>query len=299
MKNLPTIQDELKQLPKYSLTHAQKQRIRIELRQKRKPSITIFKPFVTGSAILLALFLIVTSGAFQESESSVMKKQVALQAVKGERFALEKRDGYAIGTQNKAALLDTFGHFVAKDKSRVAKVMIYLWGDSKELAGKSYKVEAMNQYGEKLQLAEGELAGGLYGEDAQIITSFTPIPSAGVWQLSFYVDGNYHSAFTLNVLPPFPKTKHYVLTSSPKELKIGKNVELYMEGTKNKKEIKVQLLNEKGKVVDSEVFKGKGLSGIDAETSQKEYGYSGGLIIPDKGTWSLVIDGEKTLPFNN
>ena len=138
----------------------------------------------------------------------------------------------------------------------------------------------------------------LKDEDAHTLTSFPPFTTDGKWKLSFFVGGNLHGEFTLNVLPPFPKTKHYTLSNSPKELNISEESAITIEGSKDKNEIKVKLLNENGEIIKEKTFKQDSMV-IDASTSEPVYLYNGEIELPKKGTYSLSIDGEETTPFKN
>jgi hypothetical protein len=307
MKDIQTIQDELKEFPKYSLSNVQKQRVLLALKQQQtstfiKKKSAFFKPLVSCVAIILVLFTLIISEYpniknWGSTSSNLNKNQVDLNAMEGDSFELENRYK-VIGVQNKVALLDVFGNFVAEDKLRVAKLMVYFWGNPDELIGEEYRIEGMNSYGEKFLLSEGTLSAALYNEDAHTLTSFPPFRTDGKWKLSFFVGGNLHGEFTLNVLPPFPKTKHYTLSISPKELNINEESAITIEGSKDKNEIKVKLLNENGKIIKEKTFKQDSMV-IDASTSEPVYLYNGELELPKKGTYSLSIDGEETTPFKN
>jgi hypothetical protein len=305
MKDIQTIQAELKQLPTFSLSDVQKQRVLLALKQQKSPTLTkkkysIFKPLLSSVGIILVLFLLFISEypnikKWGSTSSNLNKNQIEFNANEGNIFELG--NGYkVIGVQNKVALLDVFGNFVADDERRVAKLMVYFWGNPDELIGEEYRIEGMNSYGEKFLLSEGTLSAALYDEDAHTLTSFPSFTTSGKWKLSFFVGDNLHGEFTLNVLPPFPKTKHYTLTNSPKEINISEKSAVTIEGSKDKNEIKVKLLNENGKIINEKLFKQDSMV-IDASTSEPVYLYNGELELPKKGTYSLFIDGEETAPF--
>ena len=63
------------------------------------------------------------------------------------------------------------------------------------------------------------------------MTSFPPFPAEGEWQLSFYLENQLFEAFTIEVLPPFPKTEEYTLISHPMELTVGKGNEITIESS--------------------------------------------------------------------
>ena len=134
---------------------------------------------------------------------------------------------------------------------------------------------------------------GLYSEDAHALTSFVPFPTEGEWQLSFYVEDELFEAFTINVFPPFPKTEHYTLLDSPKEIPVGEEFELYIESTiGEKEEIEVKLLDKKGNIKEETIFKQERRF-IDAEGHRKIYYYVGKITLKEHGTWKLLLMEKK------
>jgi hypothetical protein len=257
------------------------------------------KPVFAGITLsILILFLAITQ--LYESGLVIKRAQQSpneLHAQAGEKFFLADRRE-VFGVEGKVALLN-FDQFVAEDHRRVAKLMIFFWGNPDELVGKTYRVEATNQYSEKLLLSKGTLTSALNSEDAHTLTSFTPFPKEGEWQLSFYVGDALYEEFTLNVLPPFPKTEHYEIINSPAELNVGIESPVTIESSwEDKKEIEVKLLNEAGEVIDQDIFKQDAMN-YDASTSHPVYLFDGTLTFPKRGTWELEIDGEKTKLFVN
>lgn len=295
------IHKELSNLPKYSLDTKQKQRILMKL-TNQKPNIKktlSIKPIV-AILVAIALFSILILEEINRTPENIPHQAefVEFDAPVGEVFTLSDTSQEFIGVQGSVALLNTFDHFVAKDNRRVAKQMIFYWGDPVELIGKNYRVEAMNRSGEKITIAEGTLNSPLYSEDAHTLTSFLPFSSEGEWLLSYYVEDTLHGAFTLNVLPPFPKTEHYTLMDSPIEFVIGNETNIFIESSwKEKKEIEVKLVNEEGTEIERANFSLEATN-LDSLTNQPVYLFSGKLTIPNTGTWSLIIDGEKTTAFN-
>jgi hypothetical protein len=313
------IEQKLRNLPKYSLSNGQKHSILQHLRigqNKRKTKIRPGLPVALFSAIAITIILSLVPFqqsrdhmSMNESESRDMAEmetamEFDMEAVEGKPFVLSDEKKHppqeAIGIEGKVGILKLFDHFVAQDERRVAKLMLFFWGDP-DLPGKSVEIRATNGR-EEMILAREQLGGGLYGEDAQILTRFQPFPTEGTWKLSFFVDEEPFGEFTLEVLPPFPATEHFTLVNSPKEMQMGKKSSVTIEGTgkdkKEKREIRVKLLNENGKVADQSVFVQNG-EAIDAGTNKPIYFYEGKLKFPKKGTWILEIDGEKTKPFEN
>ncbi|MFC0189498.1 hypothetical protein ACFFJY_14435 [Fictibacillus aquaticus] len=306
MKDTQTIQDELKSLSKYSLSDVQKQRVLTAIRDKRnsgrmKERSPLFMPILSSAAIMIVIFILVASEFpnlkyWSSTSGTETKKQIEFHTPDGERFELENGQK-VIGVPNKVAFLDGM-NFVAKDKRRGAKVMVYFWGDPEKLAGKGFKIKGTNRYGEELVLSEGTLGGAISDDDAHAPTRFAPFPTDGEWKLSFFVDDKLHGEFQFNVLPPFPQTKHYTLDTSPKEMATGKDFKLSIESTKKKKEIMVQLMNKEGKLIKEERFK-RTDTFTDDDSSQVIYQYDGKIELPEKGTWMLIIDGERTQVFKN
>ena len=105
-----------------------------------------------------------------------------------------------------------------------------------------------------------------------------------------FVEDQLFEEFTLEVLPPFPKTEHYTLINHPMELKIDEETEIsIVSSVESVKEIEVKLLNNKGKIVSEHVFIHNALTAL----------YYGNIKFPERGTWTLLIDGEKSKSFKN
>lgn len=309
------IEEKLRNLPKYSLSDGQKQSILQNLRvggNNRKPAFRPGWSVVLISAIVITIILALAqfqhsgdhtaineSGDMAEMETA---KEVDMGAVEGKPFVLSDEKQHppqeAIGIEGKIGILNTFDHFVAKDKRRVAKLMLFFWDDQAELLGKQVEVTATNGQ-QEIILTRAEIGGSLYGEDGHVLTTFQPFPTEGTWKLSFLVDKEPFGEFTLEVLPPFPATEHFTLVESPKEIQMGNKSNVMIEGTgESKEKISIQLLDDSGNLADEAVFVQNG-EAIDAETNEPIYFYEGKLEFPKKGTWILQIDGEKTKPFAN
>lgn len=289
MEDFKKLQEELKKLPKYSLEIDQKAKVLQSLRTKQNaPRKTFFfAPIFTVIGICSVLFFLF----FTNEDASNLSAQ------QGVMFTLPDRDQEVLGIEGQVGILSLNGQFIAEDMRRVAKLMLYFWGDPNTLVGKSFLVDAENKKGEKVELASGTLSAGLYSEDAHTLTSFAPFPTAGEWQLTFYVEDELLEAFSITVFPPFPKTEHYTLIDSPKELPVGQVVELYIESTiGEKEEIDVQLLDMKGNIKEEAMFQ-RSSSGF--RNSQEIYIYEGVLMFQELGAWRLVIDGEQTDLFTN
>ena len=82
------------------------------------------------------------------------------------------------------------------------------------------------------------------------------------------------------------------------ELAVGEENEVTIESpVQSRKEIEVKLLNHKGNIVSEHVFIQDGI--FNDASGGSIYHYDGKIAFPNRGTWSLLIDGEKTKPFNN
>ncbi len=298
---MKTLQENLKNLPKHTLNEVQKERISLALQKEMKPRrrVQFVKPFIAFSLICTAVFVLVLSS---ESESDnwfngLFLPQVELTLQRAETFNLAHSNYEVIGIEGKVAMLFN-GQFVAEDTGRGSKMMLYFWGDPSELVDKHFRVEAMNAFNKKIVISEGVFNGFLFGEDVQqILTSFAPFPVEDEWQLSFYLDDQLFEAFTIEVLPPFPKTEQYVLMNHPMELPVGQENEVTIEGSfESDKGIEVKLLDTKGSVVSEHIFN---QDGSFTRAGRDLYSYSGNITFPKQGTWTLLIDGEKTKPFKN
>lgn len=296
MKNL---QANLKNLPKHTLNEEQKEKIIFAIRretQSRK-KVQFMKPlfvFTLMCATIFVLFLASENNSWVNEVKQSFKPQIELNAPEATVF---KNHNDVIGIEGKIGLLSD-RQFVAEDARRGAKLMLYFWGNPTELINQNYRVEAVNAYNEKIILSEGILSPPLNNEDAHTLTSFPAFPTEGKWQLSFFVDDHLFEEFTIDVLPPFPKTEHYTLIDSPMEFTVGEQTEFIIESSvESGKEIVVKLLNHKGNMEAEHVFMQDGV--FSAASGGYIYHYHGKIAFPDRGTWSLLIDGEKTKPFKN
>lgn len=299
------IQEDLRNLPKHSLNKEQKQRIILRLTSEEssinrklfiKPIFAVIFSFAVLSILVMTQFYRTDEGKLTADQQE--HEQIDFVAEEGKRFVLTDTKQEVIGIKGKVALLG-FEPFVAEDKRRVAKLMTFFWGDPAELVGKTYRVDAINTNNEEIILSEGKLDSALNSEDAHVLHQFKPFPSEGTWKLSFYVEDNLFEEFTLGVLPPFPKTKHYILLESPLEVNIDKSTTININSSwKNKKEIEVRLFDEKGKVVDQDIFK-QDVIDYDSSSNAHYYIFSGKLNFPKQGKWTLEIDGEQTQSFSN
>lgn len=305
MKRIENLQEKLKNLPTFTLNNEQKNNIILSLKNKRnkKKRMQLFVPFISFIVICAtAILLFISEGNegtnWLNGVKQTFQSQVELTAIEGEVFPHTSYE--VIGIEGKLGILVFNQQFVAEDTRRGAKIMLYYWGDTSEFAGESFRVEARNSYNTKITLSEGDFDGFLFGEDVQqILTSFTAFPIEGKWELSFLVNEQLFEEFTLEVLPPFPKTKAYHLMDSPKEIKVGVETEINITSVSgDKKEIEVKLLNEIGNIVSEQIFIQDG-EFIDAATSQTIYEYVGKIEFAEEGSWKLEIDGEKTNSFNN
>ncbi|MBO0602310.1 hypothetical protein I2483_11595 [Sporosarcina sp. E16_3] len=304
MKRVENLQENLKNLPKYTLNEKQKEKISLALKREMKPRkrVDFIKPFTAFALLCATVFAFILSSDsesnnwFNELRQS-FRPQVELTAQQAETFYLPHNNQEVTGIKGKVGMLFN-GQFVAEDARRGSKMMLYFWGDSSEFAGKSYRVEARNTYDEKIMISEGTFDGFLFGEDIQqILTSFPPFPNEGEWQLSFYMDDQLFEEFKIEVLPQFPKTEHYTLINDPMELTVDEKTEIYIESSvESGKEIEVKVLNKKGSIVSEHVFIQNGGSTVAGSFI---YHYQGNLKFPEKGTWALLINGEKTQPFKN
>ncbi len=304
MKGMKTLQENLKNLPKYTLNEGQKDRISLALQKEIKPRkrVQFIKPFIAFAFICATVFALAHSSDNESNNWFVELKQsfqpqVELTAQQAETFSLADRNYEVTGIEGKVGMLFN-EQFVAEDVRRGSKMMLFFWGDPSELTDKNFRVEARNTYNKKIVISEGVFNGFLFGEDVQqILTSFAPFPAEGEWQLSFYLDDQLFEVFTIEVLPPFPKTEQYTLINHPMELTVGQENEITIEGSfESDKGIEVKLLDNKGSVVSEHVFN---QDGSFTREGQYMYSYSGNITFSKQGTWTLLIDGEKTKPFKN
>ena len=303
MKETKNLQEKLKNLPKHTLNTEQKNNIMLSLKSKRKTQKKnqLLVSFISITVVCAIVFFLIISenkekGTWLNELKQAFQPQIELTAQEGKVF--EEPPYEVIGVEGKIGILVFNEQFVAEDSGRGAKLMIYFWGNESELVGKTYRIEAKNAYGKELRLSEGVLDRPLYTDDAHTLTSFPPFPTEGKWQLSFFVEDQLFEEFTLNVLPPYPKTKNYTFGDSPMEIKVGKETDVFIASTVDSgKEIKVELKNKKGRIVSEENFEQEEI--FTGATGESTYNYSGSIKFPEKGTWTLEIGGQKTRPFKN
>lgn len=297
---MKTLQESLKNLPKHTLNEEQKERISLALQKEMKPRrrVQFVKPFAAFTLICATVFvLILSSGSSFNGIKQLFLPQIELTAQQAVTFNLADSIYEVTGIEGKVGMLFS-EQFVAEDARRGSKMMLYFWGDPSELEDKNFRVEAMNAYNKKMVISEGVFNGFLFGEDVQqILTSFTPFPAEGKWQLSFYLDDQLFEAFTIEVLPPFPKTEQYTLNNHPMELPVAEETEITIESSlESEKGVVVKLLNNKGRIVSEHIFN---QDGSFTRAGRYMYSYSGNMTFPKQGTWTLLIEGEKTKPFKN
>lgn len=300
MRKMKSLQENLKNLPKYSLSENQKNKIILALNQeaRSRKKVRIKRPifaFIVISVLAFVLIFSSESNSWLQELKLSFQPQIELNATEAKAF---KNSHDIIGIEGKVGIFPNV-QFVAEDARRGAKLMLYFWGDPSKLINKKYRVEAVNRYNEKINLSEGILYSPLKAEDAHTLTSFSPFSVEGKWQLSFFIEEQLFEEFTVDILPPFPKTDHYTLVDSPTEIKVDKEVEINIESfAASKKEITVQLVDKRGNVVANEEFVLTDYY-INASDSNTIQIYSGKIKFPERGTWRLIIDGEKTKPFKN
>lgn len=293
------LEEKLNRLPTFTLPAEQKARILQSLQcdsQERKKYS--FRPFFVCAALFCIAFLLFAP--LRTNFSLTGDGQLTVPPGKElERFLMSPRQQEVLGIEGRFAMLGSLKPFVAEDWRRGAKMMLFFWGEPTQLVDKPFRMEAVHS-NQEITLAEGVLSGPLNdSEDAHVLTKFTSFPEEGRWHVKVYVDEEVFETFDLVVLPPFPKTEHYTLEDSPAELETGKEVDISIERFgESKKEIKVELQNKKGKTVETQWFQEDG-EFIDAGRFDILHTYRGKLTFPEKGTWILVIDGEKTQPFKN
>jgi len=286
------------------LNDEQKEKISLVLKGEMQPRkrVDFVKPFIVFTLLCATVFALVLSSDGESNNwlnglKQSFYPQFELTAQQAKTFNLVDSNYEVTGIEGKVAMLFN-EQFVAEDNRRGAKMMLYFWGGSSEHTGKSYKIEARNTYNEKIIISEGAFDGFLFGENIQqVLTSFALFPTGGDWQLSFYVDDKLFEEFAIEVLPPFPKTEHYTLINHPMELKVDEETEIYIESSvESGNEIEVKVLSKKGSIVSEHVFIQDGRSIVAGSII---YHYQGNVEFPEQGTWTLLIDGEKTQPFKN
>lgn len=296
---MKSLQESLKKLPKYTLREKQKEKIVFAIRSEARSlkNRSFFKPLL-AFLLMCATVFVLFSASEDNSWITELKQSFQPKLELNAPEAVVFKNHYdVIGVEGRVGIL-LKEQFVAEDTRRGSKLMLYFWGNPSKLIKKNYRVDAVNGYNEKITLSEGVLDSPVLNEDAYALTSFSPFPKEGQWKLSFFVDDQLFEEFTIEVLSPFPKTKDYTLIDHPLELIVGEETELIIESpVESGKEIEVKLLDDKGNIVSEHLF----IQGdtFIAASGGYIYHYSGKIAFPDKGSWTLLIDGEKTKSFKN
>lgn len=307
MNDYEEIEKSLRNLPRYSLKDHQKKRVlqRIKTNQMNKKRRLFLYPSIS-LVISLGIIAVLIINEWNTLDTSIDQEsntaRISFTSPEGKMFKIPESNLTVLGIENKVGFF--YGglgdqEILAREKRRLAKIMIFFWGSSDNLTGQPFRVEALHESGKQLTLSEGILFGPIYNADAHAVTRFKPFPKKGTWELSFYVNDKRYGSFIANVLPPPPQTEHYTLRTSPKETTVHHPSVLYIESTKeDHQEISVVLKSKSGKTVDRETFQLVSTH-IDADTRETVYLYKGKITFPSIGDWIFVIDGEQTNLFKN
>ena len=291
----------LNAMPRHQLSHDARNRVLAAIREQDK-TMPVRRPYKYAwvlAACVLLLAGVLFSG-FLAEEKPATEKQMPVEKVEtsqgGVYFERKDRAGEPIpekilGIPNKIGLLGLFEDWVALDSQNTAKVFVYMWGEPGKLVDESIKVVAEHtRTGEKVTIANGTTSSPIDQEDAAFLTSFAPLPYAGVWNLHFIVAEEPFADFSVTVQEPFPQTEKMVIRRMADEFKVNET-----ETT----EI-VLLKGEMPETIDVRLKSLKtGEEKIETFTNSEQYNtagdtpyYWGALQFPEKGEWSITVLGE-------
>ncbi|GAF64473.1 hypothetical protein BTS2_1366 [Bacillus sp. TS-2] len=293
--NTEPIRKSLSQLSKHSLNQEQKQRILFKIREQTKPpkrlNSYILYPVSLFIFSLTSFLLIVII----QSYSGSSENQASLNAPQASSFYNEELNQELYGIENEVGII---GHipFVAEDKTRVAKILLYLWINQSITTESVLEIRATNASEEQVLLLEGEILP--FSEGGSIITSFNSFPKEGLWQLDFYLENKELASFTTSVLPPFPTSENFQVITHPMETGVNETNEWFIESKQQEPNIEVDLYNHQNVLVSSYTFP-LDHSVIESDTGENIYRYHYTLSLPKEDQYYFMINGEKTNVFSN
>lgn len=288
--------ERLASFPKHELTNEQRINIVHSMRRQQPPKPKWKRLQQLGSWVALLAVVIAAPIIFWSSQDKdqheVGKGSEPIEtAVPAQGFTITDPENPSYsqkltGIPEKIGLLGP-DEWIAEDPRSVSKIMIHLWGIEEELVNKSLRIEGTHAATGFKQdhLANTVLGGGLYGSDANAVTSFQAFEKPGEWNLTFFVDEKRFAEFSIHVKQPYIKAGDAILMISQEDLHPGafKDVILEVEKTNLPETLDVKLVNldnPKQKFVYTFADRNEYLHSTT---------YQGDLSIPESGKWRITV----------
>lgn len=290
---------KMKEFPAYELNEEQKnsimKRIREQKAPRRKFDFSFQQVGVLGALfaiLIIAPFLFLINKELPETISSASVEK----AESGEYFALVNEAGEPIyvdsnyGIPGKVSLLLP-GELIAEDYRGVAKIMVYLWGNSDELINRVMKIEGVHvDSGYTQEMASFTVTNGMNGSDTHALTSFKPFEKQGYWNLKFIYENETFGEFSVYVKEPYVEIDKATLMISKEDLVAGtfEDVNLEIEGEYLPEQVKLRLFSLED--ASEEVFTFSDRTDyIMASTGKKVSIFTGDITLKKSGKYRITV----------
>lgn len=288
---------KMKEFPAYELNEEQKNSIMMRIREQTPPRKKSSFPFqqmgVLGALfaiLIIAPVLFLINRELPETNSSVEKAEI------GEYFALVNEAGEPIyadsnyGIPGKVSLqLPT--ELVAEDYRGVAKIMVYLWGNSDDLLNKDMKIEGVHvDSGYTQEMASFTVSNGMNGSDAHALTSFKPFEKQGYWNLKFIYENETFGEFSVYVKEPYVEIDQATLMISKEDLAAGsfEDVKIEIEGENLPEQVKLSLFSLEDSSEEVFTFSAR-TDYIKASTAKKISVFTGDIVLKKSGKYRITV----------
>lgn len=291
--------EKMKEFPEYGLNEKQKNSIMMRIREqtphRRKSSFPFQQMGVLGvlfAILIIAPFLFLINKELPETISSASVEK----AESGEYFALVNEAGEPIyidsnyGMPGKVSLLLP-GELVAEDYRGIAKIMVYLWGNSDDLLNKDMKIEGVHvDSGYTQEMASFTLSNGTNGSDAHALTSFKPFEKQGYWNLKFIYEDKTFGEFSVYVKEPYVEIDKATLMISKEDLVAGtfEDVNLEVEGENLPEQVKLSLFSLGDGSEEVFTFSDR-TDYIKASTAKKISVFTGDIVLKKSGKYRITV----------
>ncbi|OCA90521.1 hypothetical protein A8F94_01145 [Bacillus sp. FJAT-27225] len=298
--------EKMRELPAFEMNESNRQETIRKLRtaQPAKPKWGMFlqKAGIGAAlaAVLLILPILYMNEVVPEQGQHGAARPNEQVGASGEPDYFSLRDGkidvYGLDTNyglpGKASIMGPT-EWVAKDYRGGGKVMVFAWGDSRELVGKQLKLTAIHKKsGKELVLADMPLAGKHFDADAHILTSFPEFPTHGLWELNYEVADKPFASYSILVNEPYIEFEKATLLLSQTYIFAGEynDLALEVEGEGLPSEIVVKIHNIKENFSQEFSFGNKAES-IRATDGKVITSYSGSMTFLKSGSYTIEALG--------
>lgn len=141
----------------------------------------------------------------------------------------------------------------------------------------------------KEHLAETPLSGGIYGTDADTVTTFEPLPFSGVWNLQFTVGDKKVGAFSIYVKEPYITIGKSTLMISAEDLYAGfyEHEFIEVEGSNLPDEIELEIFQLE--TAEESKFTFKKVADYTTTDGKHITEYGGGFTIKNSGKYRFTV----------